>query len=625
VLCRARFLGNSYDLGEDGLEMQVHREQRSFRSAEEAVRALGTAANEDQCTGLCGMDSEGNQNEWRATTAALQAKFRSSSPLERALLDTGDAFLLCHASEAGRGGEWSDCGNGTGANWLGLQLMLLRDRKTGWKRWTEFIEQSVDRQTGRPLYGIRENAWQEAVRNAQAALAEALAREQEEDQPQEMEVTENDLLLTSSRREEAEQKQLEQPKPMQQERQRHSAPSGYFEKFAGAGMDGPSPPPLTQTAFSFVGSFLGIAALGLMHTYLMPQVVSDIPLEIFIGSFGATAVLLFSAHELPVAQPKNAVIGTAIGGLAGVTLVELMPGGPLWLSAALVVSLTIVAQELAATSHPPGVATALVYVLTEKLQRLQYVYVLCPALAGTVVLVLLGILVNNLSPARTYPQLWWCREGMERAKPACSSMGGPIRQYFTKFGGAGAAGQPRQPLGQAGLSLLGSFAGLAALGLAQERLLPLVAPTLMQQQLLVAAFGDTASLVFGTTESPLGQPKNVILGSTIGGFVGVLVVKIMEMLGLADMLWLSGALAVSLTVVAQELTTSVHSAGGALALIFVVRTCGPEAPLQHSAAISAIGDRYALCPAFMGASLFVVLGLIFNNMSSARVYPQRWW
>ena len=55
-----------------------------------------------------------------------------------------------------------------------------------------------------------------------------------------------------------------------------------------------------------------------------------------------------------------------------------------WLASALAVSLTIVAQELSGTVHPPGGATALIYVTTPLVQGLGYWYVLCPSFLGAV-------------------------------------------------------------------------------------------------------------------------------------------------------------------------------------------------------------------------------------------------
>ena len=56
-----------------------------------------------------------------------------------------------------------------------------------------------------------------------------------------------------------------------------------------------------------------------------------------IGSFGASAVLIYGATNSPLAQPRNLVGGHIISALVGVTIHKLIPG-ELWLSSALAVS-----------------------------------------------------------------------------------------------------------------------------------------------------------------------------------------------------------------------------------------------------------------------------------------------
>ena len=65
-------------------------------------------------------------------------------------------------------------------------------------------------------------------------------------------------------------------------------------------------------------------------------------------------------------------------------------------------------MHLTRTLHPPGGATALIAVIgSPQIHQLGLFYALSPAGAGAVILLAVGLLVNNLAPGRRYPELWW--------------------------------------------------------------------------------------------------------------------------------------------------------------------------------------------------------------------------
>jgi CBS-domain-containing membrane protein len=151
--------------------------------------------------------------------------------------------------------------------------------------------------------------------------------------------------------------------------------------------------------WTFLGAFIGVAAIGLLQDrgVLLTDAV------FMIGSFGASAVLIFGATNSPLAQPRNLVFGHLISAVIGVTVYKLLPD-MLWLSSALAVSLSIVAMQMTRTMHPPGGATALIANIgSEQIKDLGYGYVLYPVLSGVVVLLVVALLVNNLPRGRNYP------------------------------------------------------------------------------------------------------------------------------------------------------------------------------------------------------------------------------
>jgi len=95
-----------------------------------------------------------------------------------------------------------------------------------------------------------------------------------------------------------------------------------------------------------------------------------------------------------------------ISGLVGVASYQLF-GETIWFAAAIGVSVAVVAMIVTKTLHPPGGATALIAVIGgEKIHSLGFLYVLVPAGAGAVVLLIVALIVNNLSKNRKYPEYW---------------------------------------------------------------------------------------------------------------------------------------------------------------------------------------------------------------------------
>ncbi len=151
--------------------------------------------------------------------------------------------------------------------------------------------------------------------------------------------------------------------------------------------------------WTFIGSFLGIAVIGFLNESRFAKTDT----VFLIGSFGATAVLVFGIVNSPLAQPRNLIGGHVLSALVGVTMHYLLPN-EVWLSSALAVSSSIVVMQMTKTLHPPGGATALIANIgSEKILGLGYWYVLNPVLSGVLILLLIALLVNNRAPHRRYP------------------------------------------------------------------------------------------------------------------------------------------------------------------------------------------------------------------------------
>jgi len=176
----------------------------------------------------------------------------------------------------------------------------------------------------------------------------------------------------------------------------------YFRKMTGTSQ---SPPrvSLGEILWSWVGAFLGIAAVAYINYGLMDKT----GLLLLIGSFGASAVLIYGAIKSPLAQPRNFLGGHLVSALIGVTAFKLL-APHLWLAAALAVATSIAVMHATKTLHPPGGATALIFVISgPPVTNLGYFYVLMPVGAGALIMLGVALLVNNLAPRRRYPEFWW--------------------------------------------------------------------------------------------------------------------------------------------------------------------------------------------------------------------------
>ena len=166
----------------------------------------------------------------------------------------------------------------------------------------------------------------------------------------------------------------------------------------------PKASPLTVLT-AFLGCFVGIYVIAL------PEVL-DLPVStkfFLIGSFGASAALLFGAPRAPLAQPKSLIFGQLIAAVCGVTAFKLV-GGDVGLAAGLAVGSATAIMLLTGSLHPPAGATALIAVLgPAKVHAMGYEYVLSPVLIGVMTLLVAALLINNLSPDenRHYPLSWW--------------------------------------------------------------------------------------------------------------------------------------------------------------------------------------------------------------------------
>lgn len=136
------------------------------------------------------------------------------------------------------------------------------------------------------------------------------------------------------------------------------------------------------------------ATVGLSSWLLTPPFV--------VAAIGASSVLIFALPSSPLAQPWSVFGGYVVSAAVGVAMAAIPY--PL-LAAGLAVGGAILAMLVLRCLHAPAGAVALFAVIGgDAIRDLGFGYVLSPVAANAVLLVVLGVVLNNLIPGRHYPR-----------------------------------------------------------------------------------------------------------------------------------------------------------------------------------------------------------------------------
>jgi CBS-domain-containing membrane protein len=121
--------------------------------------------------------------------------------------------------------------------------------------------------------------------------------------------------------------------------------------------------------------------------------------------------------------------------------------------------------------------------------------------------------------------------------------------------------------------------------------------------ILIAPFGASAVLLFGVSESPLAQPRNLLGGHVVSALIAIAI----NALGCSGPF--ATALAVGLALFCMYLTRTIHPPGGATAFIGV----------QGHAGLS-----FLFIPVLSGVAILLLMALFMNNVVHHRQYPKHW-
>ena len=109
---------------------------------------------------------------------------------------------------------------------------------------------------------------------------------------------------------------------------------------------------------------------------------------------------MFAYPQSPFAQPRNVIGGHFIATLTGLVFLAIF--GVSWWAMALAVGTAIALMLLARMPHPPAGSNPLIVMLAGA----GWDFLLMPTLAGSLILVAVALVYNNLG-GRRYPTYWW--------------------------------------------------------------------------------------------------------------------------------------------------------------------------------------------------------------------------
>lgn len=110
--------------------------------------------------------------------------------------------------------------------------------------------------------------------------------------------------------------------------------------------------------------------------------------------------------------------------------------------------------------------------------------------------------------------------------------------------------------------------------------------------------------MFGAWNAPFSQPRNIIGGHFISGFIGI---SFYSLFGSHPMVI---SLAVGVTIFLMMLTKTVHPPAGGNPIIII---------------LNGYGWDYLISPIAIGSIIIIFYAVILNNIRQNRHYPLYWW
>ncbi|KAJ5163883.1 uncharacterized protein N7500_005713 [Penicillium coprophilum] len=131
---------------------------------------------------------------------------------------------------------------------------------------------------------------------------------------------------------------------------------------------------------------------------------------------------------------------------------------------------------------------------------------------------------------------------------------------------------------------------------------------------IIASYGASAVLVYGSIEAPLAQPRALVGGHFLSALVGICITKLFSLMPdeekFNSLRWLAASLSSAVAIVVMQITETTHPPAGATALLPAV-----------DEAVWAL-SWYYLPVILLSSTMVLAVALIVNNIQ--RRYPVYW-
>lgn len=148
----------------------------------------------------------------------------------------------------------------------------------------------------------------------------------------------------------------------------------------------------SQVLFATLGAMVAVSIL----SYISFSTQS----LMLLGSFGASALLLFALPEAPLSQPRSVVFGHLSASVIALGCLTLF--GAQWWAVGVATGLGVGFMMLTRTVHPPAGSNAIIVFLSKPAWGL----LVSSTLAGTITLVAIAVAYHRTTRRHKYPLYW---------------------------------------------------------------------------------------------------------------------------------------------------------------------------------------------------------------------------